>query len=154
MGEINPSIRIIIALFSGALAVVFFHEPTIAVFHLIHLTSQHAYPTDRTIPMWVPAISSRMFWGGVFAIGIAFATAKHQTGGDCFKRAFLFGAIFWSLVTWVPVALLKGLPLFDGLHVGEIITTFIANGIWGFGTALLLIIFSFLTASLADVSIT
>ncbi|MDE3153854.1 MAG: hypothetical protein KGN76_02075 [Acidobacteriota bacterium] len=154
MGEINPSIRIIIAIFSGALAVVFFHEPTIAVFHLIHLTSQHAYPTDPTIPMWMPAISSRMFWGGVFAIGVAFATAKQPGGLACLKRGALFGAIFWSLVTWIPEALLKGLPLFDGLHVGEILTTLVANGIWGFGTALLIIIFSFLTVNLADISLT
>ncbi len=154
MGEINPSIRIIIAIFSGALAVVFFKEPTVAVFHLVHLTARHAYPTDPTIPMWMPAISSMIFWGGVFGIGVAFTTAEHQTGGACFKRAMVFGAIFWSLVNWVPVALLKGLPLFDGLHVGEIITTFVANGIWGFGTALLIIIFSFATVNLADISLT
>jgi len=154
MGEINPSIRIIIAIFSGALAVAFFHEPAIAVCHFLHLTAQHAYPTDRTIPLWVPAIASRMFWGGAFGIGVAFATAKHQTGGACFKRAMLFGSIVMSLIAWLPVEALKGLPLFDGLHVGEMLTTFVANGIWGFGTALLLIIFSFATVNLADISLT
>jgi len=46
------------------------------------------------------------------------------------------------------------LPLFDGGHPGEIITTLVSNGAWGFGTALFLLVLSFATVKLSPLSLT
>ncbi|HVC19201.1 MAG TPA: hypothetical protein VNE16_03920 [Vicinamibacterales bacterium] len=154
MEDVNPSIRIIIAIFSGALGVAFFHEPVVAIMHLIHLTPQHAYPLTPTIPLWMPAISSRIFWGGVWGIFLAFATAKQTSGRLFWRRALLFGAVLISLVGWTAVSAAKFEPLFDGFHVGELITDVVANGAWGLGTAFFIRIFSFATVRWAGVSLT
>jgi hypothetical protein len=154
MDELNPSIRIIIALFAGAFAILTFREPVFALFHAVGLTSRVAYSTDPTAPMSVPQISSDMFWAAVWAIGLAFVTVRRPTGTALFKNSIIYGAAALSIVQWVFIAMAKSLPLFDGGHPGEIITTLVSNGAWGFGTALFLVVLSFLTVKLSPVSLT
>jgi hypothetical protein len=52
--------------------------------------------------------------------------------------AFLFGAIFPSLVLWFVVFPLKGIPMAAGWDAGRMATHVLNHGAWGLGTALLL----------------
>lgn len=54
----------------------------------------------------------------------------------------LFGAFALSLVAWFVVAPLKGLAVAGGSRPAAIATGLLVNRAWGFGTALLLLIFS------------
>lgn len=154
MDELNPSIRIIIAIFAGAFAVVVFREPVIALCHAVGLTIRVGYETAPTVPMAVPQVASDMFWAGVWAIGLAFVTVRRPTGSALFKNGILFGAVALSIVQWVFIEMARGLPLFDGAHPGEIITTLVSNAAWGFGTALFLVVLSFFTVKFSAVSLT
>ncbi|HEY7789509.1 MAG TPA: hypothetical protein VIC33_03255 [Vicinamibacterales bacterium] len=154
MEELNPSIRIIIAWFAGALAIVVFREPVLEFLHVVHLTVRTGYSTVPTAPMAVPQVASDMFWAAVWAMGLAFLTVKRPTGATMFRNSIIYGAVALSIVQWVFIAMAKQLPLFDGGHPGEIITTLLSNGAWGFGTALFLLVFSFATVKLSPLSLT
>ncbi len=50
--------------------------------------------------------------------------------------AVIFGALAPTLVAWLVVAPLKGLPFGNGWHAAGIATALLVNGAWGFGTGL------------------
>ena len=85
-----------------------------------------------------PQVISLAFWGGVS--GLLFAAIEHRfpRGAAYWIYAFLFGAIFPTLVAWFVVAPIKGLPVAGGWEVNRMLTGVLINGAWGLGTGLLM----------------
>ena len=130
--------RLLIGFFAGCVAVLLFHQPALALLKQIGLTQATIYPMKATAPLGVPQVLSATFWGGVWGIVFALVARRFPGGGRHWLYAFLFGAIFPTLVAWFIVAPIKGAAPAGGWDVYRMLTGFIVNGAWGLGTAILM----------------
>jgi hypothetical protein len=123
---------------AGFLAVLLFHQPTLAILTELGVAKASVYSARPTAPFGVPQVVSIAFWGGIW--GIVFAAIEHRLPRRAlyWVYAFGFGAIFPTLVAWFVVAPLKGLPAAGAWQSARMITGLVINGAWGVGTALLL----------------
>lgn len=122
---------------AGALAVLVFHQGALTVLHLLGITGP-PFPTEATRPFGVPQIWSIVFWGGLWGILFGAVEQRFPTGAMYWLAAFLFGAIFPTLVAWFIVAPLKGDPIAAGWVPARMWIGPVINGAWGLGTGLLL----------------
>jgi hypothetical protein len=93
-----------------------------------------------TAPFGIPQVISLAFWGGVWGMLFAMVENRFPRGALYWLSAFLFGAVFPTLVAWFVVAPLKGLALAGGWQMNRMMTGLLINGAWGIGTALLLVL--------------
>jgi hypothetical protein len=127
-----------IGFIAGFLGVLVFHQLMLGLLHLIGLTAGQPYAFRPVPPLGVPAVLSAAFWGGVW--GIVFALVHHRfpRGYAYWVAAFLFGAIFPTLVAWFIVFPMKGMPVGNGWQPASMLTGVLVNGAWGIGTAFFL----------------
>ena len=132
--------KLVIGFIAGFLAVLIFHQPVLSLLTAAGFAEAATYSMQATAPFGVPQVLSYSFWGGVW--GIVFALVEHRfpRGTAYWVVAFLFGAIFPTLVAWFVVAPLKGQPVAAGWAIPGMMTGLIINGAWGIGTALLLVL--------------
>ena len=130
--------RLMLGFVAGFLAVLVFHQPVLGLLHVIGLTAGTPYSFRPLPPFNVPAVLSASFWGGVW--GIVFALVHHRfpRGSAYWVAAFLFGAVFPTLVAWFVVMPMKGMPAGNGWQPASMLTGFLVNGAWGIGTAFFL----------------
>ena len=90
--------KLVAGFIAGFLAVLIFHQLMLGLLHLIGLTAGQPYAFRPVPPLGIPAVLSAAFWGGVW--GIVFAVVHHRfpRGSAYWVAAFLFGAIFPTLV--------------------------------------------------------
>ena len=131
-------LRLLFGFVAGFIAVLLFHQPALAVLNQIGIAQANVYSFKATAPLGVPQVISLAFWGGVWGIVLAAVEGRFPRGARYWVYAFLFGAIFPTLVAWFVVAPLKGLPMAGGWQPNRMITGLVINGAWGLGTALLL----------------
>lgn len=131
--------RLFFGFVAGFLATLVFHQLSVALLWAVKVAPFAPFSLAPTQPFGVPAVFSLAFWGGIW--GIVFAALDRRwfpPGGAYWLLAFLFGAIFPSLVALLVVFPLKGLPLGGGWHPPLLLTAFLINGAWGIGTGLFL----------------
>lgn len=130
--------RLVIGFVTGFIAVFLFHQPVLALLTQLGIAKAATYSFTAVPPFGVPRVISIAFWGGVW--GVIYAGVEHRfpRGARYWLYAFLFGAIFPTLVAWFVVAPLKGQAIAGGWQANRMITGFVINGAWGLGTALLL----------------
>lgn len=127
-----------LALFAaGAIAVLVFHQGALTVLHGFGLVGE-PFPVEPTWPLGIPVIWSITFWGGVWGIVFGAVEPRFPRGAMYWAAAFVFGAVFPTLVAWFVVAPLKGDPLAGGWNLARMWIGPLLNGAWGLGTALLL----------------
>ncbi len=133
-----PILKLLIFGFiSGFLATLIFHQSLWYVFNQIGIIppDRPAWPLDAVPPLGVPSVISKAFWGGLW--GAVLALVLGQLSGPAYWTAWLLvGAVALTSVAFFVVAPLKGeaIPaLWPRFALGLLL-----NGIWGFGTALLL----------------
>jgi hypothetical protein len=130
--------RYAIAFFSGFAAVLLFHQGILSILHAVGFTPVAPFPMHPTQPFGLPQTWSLAFWGGVWGLLLARVDRWFPRGAGYWVAACIFGAIFPSLVAWLVVFPMKGLPAGGGWHAAGLATGLMINGAWGFGTALLL----------------
>lgn len=125
---------------AGALAVIFFHQPALALLKAAGLTQRGAYAMEPTRPFGVPVVASLTFWGGLWGIVFVLAVARSRfaSASAYWIMAILFGAVAPTLVAWFVAAPLKGQPIGGGFKPSAMATALLVNAAWGLGTALLL----------------
>ena len=131
---------LIVGAISGAVSVLVFHQPVVELFHTLGLTALPAYSTHATHPWGVPQVWSLAFWGGVWGALLA-ASFGRLDGARLLVAAIVFGAAFPTLVAWLVVAPLKDLPLAGGWQPAVMALGLVANGAWGLGTGIGLLLF-------------
>jgi hypothetical protein len=124
--------------YCGFMAVLLFHQGILSILHAVGSTPVAAFPTQVTKPFGLPQIWSLAFWGGVWGLVLARVDRWFPRGTGYWVAACIFGAIFLSLVAWLVVFPLKGVPAGRGWHAAGLATGLMINGGWGLGTALLL----------------
>jgi hypothetical protein len=128
---------ILLGFVCGFVAVLVFHQGTIAILHqATSLFPNPPYPMRAVPPLGVPQFVSLAFWGGLYGILIAFA-AQRAPRLDLLLGV-LIGGVLATLVGWTLVAALRGNPLFAGFDVARWWRPLLLNGAFGWGTALLL----------------
>ena len=130
--------RLFFGFIAGFLATLIFHQLTLALLWSIDLAPFGPFPMAATKPFGVPAVFSLAFWGGIWGIVFAWIDSTFPARAAYWLAAFLFGAIFPSLIALLVVLPLKGKPLGGGWHPPLLITAFLINGAWGVGTGLIL----------------
>jgi hypothetical protein len=78
----------------------------------------------------------------VWCIIFGLVDNRFPRGGGYWITAFLFGAIFPTLVALLLVLPLKGQPIGGGWHAPLLLTAPLINGAWGIGTGLILSLLS------------
>ena len=89
-------------------------------------------------PLSVPAVLSAAFWGGVRGIAPARLEPRSGEGAGPLLLGLPFGAVAPTLVAWLVVRPLKGLPVGAALAWPSVTVGPIVSGAWGLGTVLLL----------------
>jgi hypothetical protein len=130
--------KIVIGFIAGFLAVLVFHQPVLYFLTSIGFAEAATYSMQATAPFGVPQVLSLSFWGGLWGIVFALVEGRIPRGTIHWIYAFLFGAVFPTLVAWFVVAPLKGQPMAGGWQPPPMMTGLIINGAWGLGTALFL----------------
>lgn len=135
-----PVQKMVIGFVAGFLAVLLFHQPVLYVLTALGLAKATTYAMQATAPFGVPQVLSYSFWGGIWGILFALIESRIPRGARYWFYAFLFGAIFPTLVAWFVVAPLKAQPVAAGWQPAGMMVGLIINGAWGIGTALLLVL--------------
>ena len=126
--------RIVAGFIAGTLGVLVFHQGFIEILHLAGILPNAPYSFAPTAPLMVPQVLSLAFWGGLWGIVMMFCLEALRSA-ERLWAAFLFGGIFPPLVGMLIVAPLKGgSPDLTDWH--RLALSFLINGVWGLGTAL------------------
>ena len=132
-GTIGFSKLVILGFIAGFLATIMFHQMALWVLWQTGVAPFRPYVFAAVPPFGLPAVISLAIWGGLW--GVLFALIQHRfPSGRYWETAFLFGAVFPSLVALLIVLPLKGKPVGGGWHWPLLITAFLINGVWGIGT--------------------
>ena len=137
---------IILGFVTGFLAVLLFHQGTAWLLHhygnhipsvvSIFGTVVPPYNMAPTQPFGVPTIFSQAFFGGLW--GILLANILRNSTLPDLLFGLVFGALVLTLVAFTLVAYLKGAPFFANGNRATWWRAGLYNGMWGFGTALML----------------
>ena len=138
----GQGMRLFLGFIAGFLATLIFHQTVLALLWRAGLAPFGPFSMAPTQPLGIPAFISLAFWGGVWGSLFALVDKTFARLGNYWVAAFLFGAIFPSLVALMIVLPLKGKPMGGGWHPALLETAFIINGAWGLGTGLFLRLFS------------
>ena len=130
---------------AGFLATLLFHQSLWYVFNQIGLIplDRPAWPLDPIPPYGVPSVISKAFWGGLWGAVLAVILGQ-LTGAAYWGSWIVVGAFALTIVAFYVVAPLKGeaIPALWPRFVAGLML----NGVWGFGTALILRLLSTLRA--------
>ena len=132
------SARSLFGFIAGFISTLIFHQLTLGLLWEAGLAPSAPFSMVATYPFGVPAMLSLAFWGGVWGILFALIERTFARGGGYWVTAFLFGAVFPSLVALLIVAPLKGHPVGGGWQAHVWLTAFLVNGAWGIGTGIIL----------------
>ena len=130
--------KLLFGFIAGFIAVLLFHQPVLALLTQLGYAKAATYSFAGVPPFGVPRVISLAFWGGVWGVIYAAVEQRFPRDARYWLYAFLFGAIFPTLVAWFVVAPIRGQPIAGGWQASRMITGFVINGAWGLGTGLLL----------------
>lgn len=129
--------KVLIGFGCGFVATLIFHQIAVAILVGVGLVPFSAWNMTPTPPLGVPAVLSLSFWGGLWGILFIFIHDRFGTGARYYTLAFLFGAIFPTLVALLLVTPLKGGPIGAGWDPAIWLFAIIVNGVWGVATGFL-----------------
>jgi hypothetical protein len=134
--------RILFGFTAGFFATLTFHQLSLLVLWAVGLAPFAPYSMAAAKPSGIPHVISLALWGGVWGILFALIHRRFPAHSGYWIAAFLFGAVFTSLVGLLVVFPLKGQPVGGGWHASLLLTEFIINGVWGIGLGFFLEILS------------
>ena len=131
---------LLLGFIAGALATFLFHQ---TAWYLLNQAGiippdRPAWPMTAIPPLGVPAILSKMFWGGLWGAGLALLMARIE-GVGYWLAWIVVGAIAPSLVAMYVVPVIKGMPVSEFWPRAGVAGT--VNAAWGLGTAIFLLVF-------------
>jgi hypothetical protein len=139
--------RSIVGFVAGFLATITFHQVALWVMHSAGIAPFSPYNMTAIPPWGVPAVISLSFWGGVWGIVFAWVYGMFPPRNWFWVTSFLFGALFPSLVALMIIGPLKGRMIGVGWNWQLLLTVFLINGVWGFGTAAFLYLYEKMSVS-------
>ena len=140
MDDFRISVRRLLGGFlAGFFATLIFHQLTLMVLWRAGLAPFTPFSMAATRPFGIPALFSLAFWGGIWGIIFVLVEGRFPNRRGYWPAAFLFGAIFPSLIALLVVLPIKGKEIGGGWHHPPLLlTAFLINGAWGVGTGIFL----------------
>ncbi len=132
------AIQLLSGFIAGFLSTMIFHQLMLALLWGIGLAPSKPFSMEATHPFGLPAVVSLSFWGGIWGVLYVLIHGSFPVLGNYWVIAFLFGAIFPSLVALLVVYPLKGRPIGGGWNPKLLFVVFLINGAWGIGTGVFL----------------
>ncbi len=129
--------EILLGFAAGLIIALVVQQPLVWFLHHFGLTARHAFSTQPTAPMAVEAVWSRVFWGGVFGIALAWFGTRYELGARWFVGTLVFTAGVRTFVDWFVLPMFWG-HVWAGATVDAILTPLILNAVWAAATAALL----------------
>jgi len=127
--------RLARAFLAGFLSTLVFHQGVLAILHGAGATAYTPWVMTPVPPLGLPSVLSLAFWGGLWG-GSLWPMIGGASGPRYWLLAILLGAILPSLVAFLVVFPLKGLPIGGGWKPDLLVGALLLNGAWGFGVAL------------------
>ena len=126
------------AFIAGFISTLVFHQGLLAILHAAGVSPRGAFNMESVPPLGIPQVISLAFWGGIWAIAMAYALKDFGDGSAYWIWWTVIGALAPSIVALFIVFPLKGMPMAGGWDPKIIIGALLLNGAWGFGSALIL----------------
>lgn len=124
--------RVILPFIAGFLAVLFFHEATIALLHAAELTDQVPFSTEPVAPLGVPEFVLTAFLGALWGIVLAWLLRVSPERPAPWLGSLVFGGVVLTASTLFVVDPIRGIwP--SGNMFPRIAFGFAVNAMWGFG---------------------
>ncbi len=133
--------ELILGFAAGLLATFFVQLPLIWGLHQVGLTARVGFSFDRVLPMGVMALWTRTFWGGAYGLVLAWLGCYRPFGRRyLWQTAVAVGSVR-TCIDWFPAAMFYGRG-WVGFGVDALLTPLVANFVWAFVTAGLVMAFS------------
>lgn len=124
---------------AGFLAVLVFHQGTVALLHAAGIVPFAPWQFRPVPPLGVPQVISAAFWGGLWGVAYAAAEPWFSRRFGRWPGAFLFFAILPPLAVLFVVAPLKGAGITAAsFALPRLAVLVLIHAVWGLGTALFL----------------
>jgi hypothetical protein len=125
-----------LAFISGFLATLFFHQGGLWLLNLAGKAAVAPWNMTPVPPLGIPQVLSLAFWGGLWGVAL-WAMIRRSKGARFWMLAIVLGALLPSLVAWLVVFPIKGIPVSGAIVIGALIL----NGLWGLGVAVYMRLF-------------
>lgn len=135
-----PIVRALRSFAAGFLSTLVFHQGLLAILHAAGKTPRAAWVMTPVPPFGVPSVVSLAFWGGIWGI-VLWEAVRRTQGAKRWLLAALLGAVFPSLVAFLVVFPLKGLPPGGGWKPDLVAGALLLNGAWGLGVVAVMRLF-------------
>ncbi len=135
----TPPPLVIRGVLAGIIAALTFKHAALLVLSLPGLVPLPSLSLKPAPSLTVPAIALVALWGGFWGAILALLLARFRRERRYWHMAFLYGAVLLTLPSVAIVLVAQGRPAV-GLLWLELIMGLIVNGVWGLGTALLLVV--------------
>lgn len=137
MDSSSPLMSAVLAFMAGFIATLVFHQSAVAGLDIAGLMPAGIKPWsfDPVPPLAIPAVISKAFWGGLWAIALFFVL-RRMSGPGYWLAWTVLGALALSLVAIFVVPALKGQPVPPFME--RFPAYALVNAAWGYGTALML----------------
>jgi hypothetical protein len=126
------------AFIAGFVSTLVFHQGLLAILHAAGASPRAAFNMEAVPPLGIPQVVSLAFWGGIWAIAMAYALKDFGGASAYWIWWTVIGALAPSIVALFIVFPLKGMPMAGGWDPKIIVGALLLNGAWGFGSALIL----------------
>lgn len=122
---------------AGFASTLAFHQGLLWELHRLGSTPRAPWNFAPVPPFGVPAVISLAFFGGLWAIALAWLIQEAR-GSRYWLLWTLLGALGPSVVAWMLVMPLKGMAMAAGGDPKLMIGALLLNAAWGAGCALFL----------------
>ncbi len=129
--------RVLKSFLAGFLSTLVFHQGVLALLHASGLTSRKPWLMAPTPPFGVPSVVSLAFFGGLWGVLLWEILRKKRPAAQ-WVGAVVLGALLPTLVAFLVVFPLKGLPVAGGWKPDIVVGALLLNGAWGIGVVALM----------------
>jgi hypothetical protein len=129
--------EILLGFAAGLIVALVVQQPLVWFLHHAGLTARHAFSTQPMPPMAVEAVWSRVFWGGVFGIALAWFGTRYELDAHWLTATVAFVVVVRTALDWFVLPMFWG-HAWAGLTADALLTPLIVNVVWAGATAVLL----------------
>ncbi len=135
----TPPPLVIRGILAGIIAALTFRHAALFVLSIPGLVPPPSFSLKPAPSLTVPAIALVALWGGLWGAILALLLARFRRERRYWHMAFLYGAVLLTLPSVTIVLVAHEQSAMSVLWL-ELIVGLIVNGVWGVGTALILVV--------------
>ena len=135
----TPPPLVIRGILAGVAAALTFRHAALLVLSVPELVPAPSLSLRPAPQLAIPAVALLALWGGFWGAILALLLAQFRRDRSYWRMAFLYGAVLLTAPSVAIVLATEGWPAL-GSAWPQLIAALVANGVWGVGTALFLVI--------------